>query len=111
MKPFWLRECLNAQLLVDDNFDIVRRDLIIQETGFSFYFIDGFIKDEVMEKMMEFFLKNTFDFKIKDMRVLANHLVPYVEVEVFEKVEEMTTAVLSGSALIYVMPMFLWVIC
>ena len=53
MKPFWLRECLNAQLLVDDNFDIVRRDLIVQETGFSFYFIDGFIKDEVMEKMME----------------------------------------------------------
>ena len=57
MKPFWLRECLNAQLLVDDNFDIVRRDLIVQETGFSFYFIDGFIKDEVMEKMMEFFFE------------------------------------------------------
>lgn len=102
MKPFWLRECLNAQLLVDDNFDIVRRDLIVQEIGFSFYFVDGFIKDEVMEKMMEFFLENTFDFNIKDMRVLANHLVPYVEVEVFEKVEEMTTAVLSGSALLII---------
>lgn len=102
MKPFWLRECLNTQLHVDDSFDIVRRDLVVQDYIFSFYFVDGFVKDEIMEKMMEFFLKNDFDFKIKDLKVFVNHLIPYVEVDVKTTLDELSTAVLSGSTVLVI---------
>lgn len=102
MNPFWLRNTLNAQLHVDDNFDMVRRDLVIQDKIFSFYFVDGFIKDEVMEKMMEFFMKNTFDFSITDLKVFVNHLVPYVEVDVKSTINDMMTSVLSGSTLLII---------
>lgn len=102
MNPFWLRECLNHELHVDENFDIVRRDLVVQERGFSFYFVDGFVKDEIMEKMMEFFLKNEFDFKIHDLKVMVNHLIPYVEVDVKSSLHDLSTAVLSGSTVLII---------
>lgn len=102
MKPYWLKERLNQELEVNKNFDIVRRDLMIENIQFSFYFVDGFIKDEIMEKMMEFFLKNTFDFHTNDLQELANRLVPYVEVDIKKTVDEMTTAVLSGSTLLII---------
>lgn len=48
------------------------------------------------------FLKNAFDFKIKDIKELVNHLVPYVEVDIKQTLDDMITAVLSGSTLLVI---------
>ena len=48
---------LDQELRVDENFDIIKRDLLVQNKKLSFYCVDGFVKDEVLEKMMEFILK------------------------------------------------------
>ena len=46
-------------LPVKDSFDIIRRDMVIGESDAAFYFIDGFIKDETMLKIMDAFSRVT----------------------------------------------------
>ena len=47
---------LDSILSVNDNFDILKKTLIIGEDELTLYFIDGFVKDAVMQKMMMHFL-------------------------------------------------------
>ncbi len=91
-------------LRVDDNFDIIKRELLVQGKRLTFYCVDGFVKDEVLEKMMEFILKadlssmeagNTF-------QELANQLVSYVEADLANDFHQMITAILSGSVLLMI---------
>lgn len=95
---------LDQKLDVQHNFDIVKRQLLVDEVRFTFYFVDGFIKDEVIEKMMEFFLKT----KVKDTlakvssKTFADTFIPYVEVEVNCDIPTLITSVLSGSLLLLV---------
>ncbi|WP_249029641.1 spore germination protein [Tannockella kyphosi] len=92
-----LQEQLDDRLQIERNFDIVKRELIIKQDSYYFYFIDGFIKDEVMERMMEFFIKTIPENS--DINRISEQLVPYVEVEIKEKLDEMIVAILSGSLL------------
>lgn len=48
---------MNQVLPVKDSFDMIQRDLYIGERAASFYFIDGFMKDETMLKIMDSFMK------------------------------------------------------
>ena len=41
----------------EKSFDLVRRDMEIAGRPCTLLFVDGMIKDEVMEKMLEYFLK------------------------------------------------------
>ena len=50
-------QMINEQMHIKENFDIVRKPLKVQDTSMSLYFVDGFAKDEILEKMMEFLLK------------------------------------------------------
>ena len=43
-------------LRVRDNFDVIRKDMQIGRDRITLYYIDGFVKDSVMEKLMIFFL-------------------------------------------------------
>ena len=47
---------MNQMLPVEDSFDIVQRDIQIGGKDATFYFIDGFTKDESMLKIMDSFL-------------------------------------------------------
>ena len=44
-------------LPVQESFDIIRRDIVIGGREASFYFIDGFTKDEVMLKILDSVMK------------------------------------------------------
>ena len=39
------------------SFDLVERTMRVAERSAALYFVDGLVKDEVMEKVMEFYLK------------------------------------------------------
>ena len=47
-------EYLDGELKPDKSFDIIKRELEIGGRRAALYFIDGFIKDEVYEKILEF---------------------------------------------------------
>ena len=43
---------LRRLLRIDDNFDILEKRLIIGGQRASLFFIDGFVKDEILEKIL-----------------------------------------------------------
>ena len=48
---------MKKQLCLDKNFDIVYRVVQLGDRKGALYFIDGFTKDEILEKIIEFMMK------------------------------------------------------
>ena len=48
---------MNQILPIQDSFDLIQRDLMIGGREAAFFFIDGFMKDEAMLKIMDSFLE------------------------------------------------------
>ena len=88
---------LDSMLEVDQNFDIVKRPLYFQNHEISFYFVDGFVKDDIMERIMEFLLSYSKDHKFKSLHDFSLSMIPYVEVDEKGSCSDLVTAVLSGS--------------
>ena len=49
-------ELMDRILRVEENFDILKKVLTIGQDELTLYYIDGFIKDGLMEKLMIYFL-------------------------------------------------------
>ncbi len=99
----WI-EYLDGELQPDKSFDIIKRELEIGSRRAALYFIDGFIKDEVYEKILEFLYKQTPEdiAKITDMTKFSRLKMPYVEVDSTENKQAAVTAVLSGPSVLIV---------
>ena len=44
---------LNEKLKIGINFDLLYRDILVGQKQSSMYFIDGFCKDELMQKLLQ----------------------------------------------------------
>lgn len=94
-------QVLSDALRSEQSFDLVKRDLIIADRKAALFFIDGLLKDDITEKILEFFYKNAKDENFKSALYFSQSAVPYVEVEVSAELKKVCTDVLSGiSALI-----------
>lgn len=95
---------IDGRLCPDKSFDIVKRGLKIGGRSAVLYFVDGFIKDEVFEKILEFFYKQTpRDMSdIKDMCDFAESKLPYVEGEALYTADEVVLSVLSGPSVLII---------
>lgn len=60
------------------------------------FFIDGLVKDEIMEKIMEFFFSIDDESFMENAYTFSENCVPYVEVDVVKEIEKITANVLSG---------------
>lgn len=105
MKDFdeWIAE-IDNELKPDKSFDIIKRPLKIGGRRAALYFIDGFIKDEVYEKILEFLYKQTPEeiAGIGDMSRFAENKLPYVETDAAYTAREVVTAVLSGPSVLII---------
>ena len=99
----WIAE-IDAELKPDKSFDIIKRPLKIGGRRAVLYFIDGFIKDEVYEKILEFLYKQTPEeiAEIDDMSRFAENKLPYVETDAAYTAREVVTAVLSGPSVLII---------
>ena len=95
---------LDSDLGVKYSFDLIHRKLIIGGREAALYFIDGFIKDEVFEKIIEFFFKITPDelLDFPDMTAFSKIKMPYVEVDTAYDYDTIETAILSGPAVLVI---------
>lgn len=94
-------QIISDALRSEQSFDLVKRDLIIANRKAALFFIDGLLKDDITEKILEFFYKNIKSENFKSALYFAQSAVPYVEVEVTSDLKKICTDVLSGiSALI-----------
>lgn len=94
-------QVLSDALRSEQSFDLVKRELVIANRRATMFFIDGLLKDDITEKILEFFYKNLKDENFKSALYFSQSAVPYVEVEVSAELKKVCTDVLSGiSALI-----------
>ena len=94
-----LNTALEERLCLSESFDLVRRVLQAASGSYYFYFVDGFVKDEIMEKMMEFLIDS--DAQGEAMPQLQQELFPYVEVTLCGDVEQTALQVLGGVMVVY----------
>ena len=93
---------LDEIFAVKDNFDVLKKMLIIGEDELTLYFIDGFVKDGVMQKMMVHFLslKSLGERTDRSAQDFLFHNVPYVEADVTDDIDVMVQMMLSGATII-----------
>ncbi len=90
-------EILNRELRVKESFDVLVKTLKIGDGELSFYFIDGFVKDTVMQKLMMHFL--SLKAMPPSAREFMEGALPYVETDVVADLDIMIQAALSGATL------------
>lgn len=78
------------------NFDILEKHLLIAGHAASLFFIDGLVKDDILEKLLEYF----YSLKPEDLpdsleQFQMQHL-PYIEAEVLTEMDDVLKNLLSG---------------
>lgn len=86
-----------TRLRVSESFDLIERELTVAEKSVRFFFIDGFIKDGEMQRIMQFLLSQK---RLSDAEDMISRL-PYVEVEKAVDSDTVIRAILSGQAAIF----------
>ena len=85
----------DTELRVEESFDIIKKVLKVADGELTLYYIDGFVKDTVMQKLMMHFLSQ------KSLPESATDFmesgVPYVETDVSGDLDFMIQMVLSGA--------------
>lgn len=83
-------------LRVDESFDIIYRTIKIADRRAAIFFIDGFAKDEVLQKLMQFFQDQKPENVPDDVHEFSKKLIPYGEVDLKDNVDDIIVDVLSG---------------
>lgn len=91
---------LDSELNVSGNFDMLKKKLMIGQDEITIYYIDGFVKDAVMQKLMIYLLSlDGLGGGPEVARHFADERLPHVEVEATQNAETMLHMVMSGASL------------
>ena len=95
-------EDFSKALRVDANFDLIRRRLTVGEDEMTLFYVDGFVKDGVMQRLMQYFIGLPDMGRGEDAcRRFADGCVPYVEVERSSDAAFLRMMVLSGATVMF----------
>lgn len=84
------------------NFDILEKQLIIADRAASLFFIDGLVKDDILEKLLEYFYSlEPEDFPDSLDQVQMQNL-PYIETEVLTLMDDVLKNLLSGVPCLFI---------
>lgn len=92
----------HRKLEVDKNFDLIYRMISVADRNACIYFVDGFVKDEIMEKILEFFHSLAPEDLPEDSHGLSHDYIPYVEVDMLEDKDEIVKNILSGVLCLFI---------
>ena len=95
-------EEIKKLLRIEDSFDLIRRRFVIGGRQAAFYTVDGFLKGEVSEKVMEFFYKITPEQMPEDFADFLQQEIPYLDLMKIADQEAFVKAVLSGMSCLLV---------
>ncbi len=87
---------LNKIFAVDVNFDIIHKVVEIGGKTSCIYFIDGFNKDDITQKILQYFYSIQEKDMAKTAREMSVKYMPYGETELTNKFEDVIKFVLSG---------------
>ena len=104
----------DSLLHTSDNFDIIKKVLKIGDDEMTLYYIDGFVKDGIMQKLMIYLVSlkglgsaiDGKDLKEDKTKLMQNKVedfirahVPYVETDATDDIGTMIQMVMSGATL------------
>ena len=89
---------INSLLRINESFDVLSKTVRLEDGELTLYFIDGFAKDTVLQKLMMHML--SLKKQNKGARAFMESAVPYIETDVTDDVERMIFTVASGGALV-----------
>lgn len=89
---------IDRLLSIDSSFDMLSKKITLDSGELTLYFIDGFAKDTVLQKLMMHILSTK---KLKTgAREFMETTLPYIETDVTDDVERMIFTVMSGGTLV-----------
>ncbi len=87
---------LNRKLDIDKNFDLVYRVIQIGGREACMYFIDGFCKDALMQKILQHFMDIQPEELPENAHEMSKKCVPYVEVDLQSDFSQIIYFIMSG---------------
>lgn len=90
------RKQFDCALRVEENFDVVCRQMTIGEKKALLYYVNGFCKEDDVQKMMEFFLDITKEDMPGNASDMVREKLPYVDVSLSPDGQKLMTGILSG---------------
>lgn len=79
------------------NFDIIEKKLDVAGTELSFFFVDGFVKDGALQRVMQHLLGQ----KNMGCAEECERIIPYVEISRSSDTDLITSAILSGQTALF----------
>ena len=93
---------IKNELNADNNFDVVYRVINIGSKRGAICFIDGFCKDELMQKMLQYLMDLKEEKEADNAYDLIKTSMPYVEVDLKDKWDDIIYFILSGVFAIFI---------
>ena len=93
---------MNERLQVNASFDLIYRVIHMADRRACFYFVDGFCKDEIMQKLLQNFMAIKKEDLPPTVYEFCKVHVPYVEVDLNHQWENIINALLVGQFVILV---------
>lgn len=93
---------LNSELGIGTNFDIVYRVIQIGGRNACLYFIDGFCKDELMQKLLQVFMAMKPEEMPENAHEMSKKSIPYVEVDLKAEWEQIIYFIMSGVFVLFI---------
>ena len=91
-------------LPLNDSYDILEKKYLIGGKESCFYFLDGFVKGSVMQRIMDFLYTINPDEMngYKNAQDFINHQFPYVEVDVTNDLNTAIKELLAGKSILFI---------
>ena len=98
------REEIAHLLPLKESFDLLEKPVVIGGRQCSVFFLDGFMKDDLFQRILQFFFSITPEQMdaLTDLEDFCRHFLPYTEYAVTERPEEAAQAVLSGPSVLVI---------
>ena len=92
---------IKTVLPVQKSFDIIAREIIVDNKKAFILFVDGFIKDTIMVHVMKE-LQKVADESVDSSKKIYLQNIPYIEVSIENDLNKIITEVLSGQLALFV---------
>ena len=86
----------------DISYDIVYRVIKIGGRDACLFFVDGFCKDELMQKILQYLIGLKPEDIPENAHSMSKDFMPTVEVDLEKNWDEITTALLSGQSVLFI---------
>lgn len=85
-----------------ENYDLLKRVFTIGDRQACFYFIDGFHKDDVLQKILQYYSGLSAKDTPASLNDLLKKHMPYGEIELVQEKKQIIGAILSGKPTLFV---------